>query len=1200
MPPLRHRLILACTLVQAALQVAAQPHPLPLINRTGTGVKPNVVITLDDSRSMAFQHMPEGTVTVGRHQVASPAGAFSITYHPDDRGPQTYLGDFWIGTLAAVPGSDNWRQKFMRSPDTNTLYYNPEVRYRPWARADGSRHPPAVASAAALDPFTARGTVDLTRLTRSHQHWCYTPLLSGTEAPRDAGCRRRELDHAPGLYYRLRRDAAGAFLDPTRPENWLEFDVNTAPVRPKAPARSDCAGAVCTRAEEQSNFAHWFVYHRSRLLLAKSAVGEVLARTGPELRVGYGRIGKSAGAVDGIAGLDALVAGVRDFDATRRAAVIDWLYGLGLAGGTPLRRAMQGVGRYFSATSGGGPWADEPGNPRSTARKACRRSYHVLVTDGYWNDDVGHDGLEPVGNVDGSDGPGIQGGGSRSWTYRAAPPYADGRANQLADYAMHFWKNDLQPDLDNAVPPTPDNPSFWQNLTTFTVGLGVRGTLDPAVDLPALAGGSKTWTNDEIDDLWHAALNSRGQYFAAQDPGELMQSLQRALRSLLDRELRDAGVVTASTTMSSGNRKYVPRYRTGAWVGDIDAFSLDENGQAGTRVWSASQRLPAWSERRIVTWDASRPVPGAVAFDWSVLSPGSRARIGSRELVDYVRGDRSQEQAGGNWRVRQQLLGDFINSPPVFARASAEPGHERLPALADSYRRYLDEVKARRIGVLYVGGNAGMLHAFRDSQSANDPRDGQEVFAYVPGALLGQLRDLADRTYGTVTLEHRYFVDGPLREADVHVPAAGETVPRWRNFLLGSAGAGGRVVFALDITEPERLGPASVRWELSAAHQPELGYIRFPIQTGQLPNGEWVALFGNGTGGQSGEASLFIVNLASQQVHLLPVQPGLRDNGLGGVGLLKDANGQVVAAYAGDLRGNVYRFDYAERAEATGFFRVGNEGQPVFAAGPGQAVVQAPLVSAAASGRRLVVVGTGQLLSEADARDATVQAIHSFLDDGAGAGPGSTLTPAQLAPRALALASGEAGARGMVSIEGVAMDPASHRGWTVPLALSGVQPAIRGLRVVYPLQRVGERTVFVSAVAPGQSIQECDSSDGRGLNLLLPLETGLSPEQPQFDTNLDGSFTAADSPVVGYLGGADGVDAVVARAPPSGPGPGGGGGGAGGGTGGVAAPGCLGVSIHSATGQVSACVLGPRAAGPAVRGLVIRDRAWRRLLTPPF
>ena len=131
------------------------------------------------------------------------------------------------------------------------------------------------------------------------------------------------------------------------------------------------------------------------------------------------------------------------------------------------------------------------------------------------------------------------------------------------------------------------------------------------------------------------------------------------------------------------------------------------------------------------------------------------------------------------------------------------------------------------------------------------------------------------------------------------------------------------MVFALDITDPERLGPASVLWELGAADQPELGHLRFPIETGQLPNREWVALFGNGSGGQSGEASLFVVNLASQRVDRLPVQAGLRGNGLGGVGLLKDANGQVTAAYAGDLRGNVYRFDYAPAARATGFFQLG-------------------------------------------------------------------------------------------------------------------------------------------------------------------------------------------------------------------------------------------------------------------------------------
>ena len=549
------------------------PSQLPLINRTGTGVKPNVVITLDDSRSMAFQHMPEGSVVLGAHTVPLPVGGDAVTFHPDDRGPQAFIGEFWMGTVAAVPGSANWRQRLMRSPDANTLYYNPGTRYQPWLRADGSRHPPANPRAAALDPLAPAGTVDLTRTESRTVQWCFVPRPANRPATYDAACHRREERFAPGLYYRLRRGPSGAFLDPAQPASWREFDVNVPPREPKEPGRSDCSGPTCTLAEEQQNFANWFVYHRSRLLLAKAAVGEVLARTGNDLRLGYGRIGKAAGTVDQIQGLHALVAGVRDFDTQRKAAVIDWLYGLPVAGGTPLRRAIQGVGRYFSAEAAGGPWTDNPGDSNSAARKACRRSYHVLVTDGYWNDVVGQDGLERVGNVDGNAAPALSGTAQRTWAYRPAPPYRDDAADRLADYAMHFWVRDLQPGLVNAVPSTPENPAFWQNLTTFTVGLGVRGLLDPATDLPALASGAKTWSSDEIDDLWHAALNTRGQYFSAQDPAGLVDALLKALRGVLDRELLEAGVVTASTSMSIGNRKYVPRYRTGVWVGDVDAFA---------------------------------------------------------------------------------------------------------------------------------------------------------------------------------------------------------------------------------------------------------------------------------------------------------------------------------------------------------------------------------------------------------------------------------------------------------------------------------------------------------------------------------------------------------------------------------------------------------------------------------------------------
>jgi type IV pilus assembly protein PilY1 len=76
-------------------------------------------------------------------------------------------------------------------------------------------------------------------------------------------------------------------------------------------------------------------------------------------------------------------------------------------------------------------------------------------------------------------------------------PYQDSYTGSLADIAMYYWKRDLRTDLTNNIRTTSTNPSFWQNMSTFTLSLGPQGTLTPPPktpnDLAALTSGSKVW-----------------------------------------------------------------------------------------------------------------------------------------------------------------------------------------------------------------------------------------------------------------------------------------------------------------------------------------------------------------------------------------------------------------------------------------------------------------------------------------------------------------------------------------------------------------------------------------------------------------------------------------------------------------------------------------------------------------------------------
>src|SRR5690606_17141833 len=201
-------------------------------------------------------------------------------------------------------------------------------------------------------------------------------------------------------------------------------------------------------------------------------------------------------------------------------------------GFTPLRYAMHGVGNYFERTDSRSPWRTDPASSSSgNDQLACRRSYHILTTDGYYNDNTGNRNYpgrnDAVGNVDGKT---INGGPNGAVSYQARAPYQDTQSNTLADIAMHFWARDLQSDIANQVPTVPqaldvskpalyynpdNNPANWQHLTQFTISIGMQGTLNPSTALAGLQAGTTSWpstTSDEakIDDLWHAAVNSRG------------------------------------------------------------------------------------------------------------------------------------------------------------------------------------------------------------------------------------------------------------------------------------------------------------------------------------------------------------------------------------------------------------------------------------------------------------------------------------------------------------------------------------------------------------------------------------------------------------------------------------------------------------------------------------------------------------------
>jgi len=1105
----------------------AEPAQRPLLSQVGSQPLPNVMLTLDDSSSMNWDFMPEGLFSLnGASRLGLSQGAMTGAF-PDD----PLLGNGRTVTLAwrREPSSlENVYQKQYRSPDVNSLFYNPDVRYQPWVAPSGGRLPAYPAAAARHDPlWSSAENLSAVRRQFSANYCTAFDVSSGQEV-----CAPGTADFSPGLYYRLRTGA-----DPTQSSAFERFDINVdgehAPPR-KHPARTDCAGPRCTQTEERQNFANWFTYHRHRLNMAKAALSEALAQAQGKLRLGWGSINQGVNRVDGLE-TTVIRQGLRELTPAHLQTVLQGIQAVQAQGVTPLRSATQAVGAYFrERVDAWSPWLDEPGQANS-GRQACRRAFHLLTSDGYYSDEPVNVGdLDSQAGPDHADANPLGASPTRLQPQRPRLDAAPGQSNTLADVAIQAYWQDLDSALPNRVPPMPGNPAFWQHLSQLMVSIGLRGELPAATPaqredtLARLSAGTLAWPAPsrsaaaKIDDMWHAAVNTGGRFYPVAQATELAGALKDALSQAVGGATYAAGVTTSGSTLGqAGQYKYLSTYRAGTWSGDVSAYPLDAYGQVPSGslpVWNASARLPSASQRQLWSWNGVAPV----AFNWQAFGSANQA-----SLLNYVRGDSSQEGAGKLFRSRAgQLLGDFIDSPPTLLRQGPNLRYDLLgdPAQASSYRAYFSAKNARADGVLFIGSNAGVLSALRAST-------GQELWGYVPQAGLPQLAPVAQPDYGQPQNFHRFVVNGPLVPTDAYLTPRGEATPRWANLLLGSLGAGGRAVFALNLptANATALGAQTLQWELST--DADLGYVTTAPQVGKVQGGGWYAFIGNGVDSPSGQAALLVVDVQTGRIVQRLRPPAASgtgsSNGLMGVSLLRNAQQEVYAAYAGDLLGNLWRFEFPSADAAS--WRLGFGGKPLYrATGPGrqpQAITAAPLVLAHPQGGHLLLFGTGRLLDEVDVAAPGLQSFYGVWDRtpqeqaSAGAPVGFAVAEASGQPYRTLLQEQSVGAQVIQGSDGQlyrsvssrSVDWATQLGWFLDLNMA------TGQRVLARAQAVASM-VYIHSLVPPPAAAPCEVLGGTSFHLLLDALSGGARPEPVFDLNADGLVNALDQVTLAQAG----------------------------------------------------------------------------------
>lgn len=358
---------------------------------------------------------------------------------------------------------------------------------------------------------------------------------------------------------------------------------------------------------------------------------------------------------------------MRVLEGAQRTNFLSFVNGLTPSGGTPTHQMLSQADAYMRRSlSNNSPWSSNPGgtDAKSTEYLACRRNYHIVMTDGRWNgavsggsqDDNTQNRQLPDGTVYGS-------------TNAASRPYNnlyhDTFSDTLSDWAFFSWSSPLQttgltglmePAADYRKAPATENfgkdaankdaildrywnprynPATWAHMSTYTIGFsdsavtwpGAASILRPTETVPFgfdgsfpnLVTGNQTWPvmnneNRRALDLWHAALNGRGRFYGVMKGEDLHKAFADIFQQI--NSATDPDLTSTATSGSNSTRNDVGKFTgayepTNAWKGFVTAETVKTDGTtiptAGWGGKNTADKLDALnstelSNRLVLTW----------------------------------------------------------------------------------------------------------------------------------------------------------------------------------------------------------------------------------------------------------------------------------------------------------------------------------------------------------------------------------------------------------------------------------------------------------------------------------------------------------------------------------------------------------------------------------------------------------------------
>ncbi|MDT8991410.1 PilC/PilY family type IV pilus protein [Curvibacter sp. APW13] len=571
-------------------------------------------------------------------------------------------------------------------------------------------------------------------------------------------------------------------------------------------------------------------------------------------------------------------------------------------------------------------------------------------------------------------------------------------------------------------------------------------------------------------------------YFLVQNPVKLKEALQKAFDQISVINSSAANVIANSSSISTDTRVYQARFDSNYWSGDLVAYPVTSNGVSGSTEWEASSKMPSAANRKIFIRNSDGTTREFNGTSFTSMPSADQGSIVDLNRLNYLRGDRTLEISNGvgTLRNRAHALGDLVHSSPYFIKDS---------------------------NTVFVGGNDGMLHAFNGST-------GVETFAYIPTQSISKLGALASTSY-----THDFYVDGDI----VVGPKSTETGNK--NWLFGALGRGGKGLFALDVTDPTTFSTSNSLWEYTpaasstAASDVDLGYILGRPIFAKLNNGSVAIIFGNGVNSTNGKAVLYILvlNSSGQIASTVKLDTGAgSDNGLFGPAVFDTNNdGNVDVVYAGDLKGNVWKFNLS--AASTASWGVSHSGKPLFVATSAAGIRQpitAPLTVVVNNksgdekfGKRFVFFGTGAYFRSTDPADTATQSWYGIIDDESAfedylPSAGKTYQRDFLKTRTVSSATTYGGKPSRYFSAVTAGDMASAKGWVIDWSVEAGERIITE-SIQYKLKQYA---LIASSMVPSAT-DPCVPGGTGYVNAVDPWSGSEIPGDSIFDVNADNSFS---------------------------------------------------------------------------------------------